>query len=96
MSSDAKAINKSVHNPIRIDPETCVKCNLCDWICPGDLIYKEEDNRETLPVIAYPDECWYCGHCQSICPVEANTVIITDQMINCQTDVKTLLGKVIE
>lgn len=75
MSSDAKAINKSVHNPIRIDPETCVKCNLCDWICPGDLIYKEEDNRETLPVIAYPDECWYCGLCQSICPVDAITVI---------------------
>ena len=96
MSSDAKAIKKSVHNPIRIDPETCVKCNLCDWVCPGDLIYKEEDNRETLPVIAYPDECWYCGLCQSICPVDAITVIFPDQMINCQTDVKTLLGKVIE
>ena len=51
MSADSTA----VHNPIRIDPETCVKCNLCDWICPGDLIYKEEDNRETLPVVAYPD-----------------------------------------
>ena len=47
--------NKEVFNPIRINPETCVKCNLCDWICPGDLIYKEEDNRETLPVIKYPD-----------------------------------------
>ena len=49
---------KPVHNPIEINPETCVRCNLCDWICPGDIIYKEEDNRETLPVIAYPDECW--------------------------------------
>jgi Fe-S-cluster-containing hydrogenase component 2 len=25
-------------NPIRIDEEKCVRCDLCDWICPGDLI----------------------------------------------------------
>ena len=60
-----------VHNPIEIDPETCVKCNLCDWICPGDVIYKEEDNRDALPEIVYPDECWYCGLCQRICPTSA-------------------------
>ena len=63
----------AVHNPIQINPETCIRCNLCDWICPGDLIYKDEDNRETLPVIAYPDECWYCGLCQSICPTNATS-----------------------
>ena len=40
--------NKAVFNPIRINPETCIKCNLCDWICPGDLIYKEEDNRQNI------------------------------------------------
>ena len=85
-----------VHNPIKIDPEVCVKCNLCDWICPGDLIYKEEDNRETLPEGVYPDECWYCGLCQSICPVDAITVIFPKQLDNCKTDVKTLLGKLVE
>jgi NAD-dependent dihydropyrimidine dehydrogenase PreA subunit len=87
---------KPVHNPIQIDPDTCVKCNLCDWICPGDLIYKEEDNRETLPVIAYPDECWYCGLCQSICPVDAITIVFPDEMIHCKTNVVDLLGKVVE
>ncbi|MFL2547333.1 MAG: ferredoxin family protein [Candidatus Rariloculaceae bacterium] len=90
------ADSKPAHNPIRINPETCVKCNLCDWICPGDLIYKEEDNRETLPVVVYPDECWYCGLCQSICPTDAITIIFPKQMIDCQTDVSTLLGKVVE
>ena len=84
------------HNPIRIDADTCVKCDLCDWICPGDLIYKKPDDRETLPEIRYPDECWYCGLCQSICPVDAITIIFPKQMIRCRTDVTTLLGKVIE
>ena len=84
------------HNPIRIDADTCVKCDLCDWICPGDLIYKKPDDRETLPEIRYPDECWYCGLCQSICPVDAITIIFPKQMIRCRTDVTTLLGKVVE
>ena len=95
MSAKPEA-NKAVHNPIQIDADTCVKCNLCDWICPGDLIYKEEDNRETLPVIAYPDECWYCGLCQSICPVDAITIVFPDEMIHCETNVVDLLGKVVE
>jgi formate hydrogenlyase subunit 6/NADH:ubiquinone oxidoreductase subunit I len=84
------------HDPIRIDGNLCVKCDLCDWICPGDLIHHEEGNRQKLPVMAYPDECWYCGLCQSVCPVDAITVIFPDRMIHCQTDVTTLLGKVIE
>lgn len=86
----------TVHNPVRIDGDTCVKCDLCDWICPGDLIYHEEGNRQKLPVMAYPDECWYCGLCQSICPVDAITIVFPDAMINCQTDVRTLLGKVVD
>jgi adenylylsulfate reductase, subunit B len=83
-----------VHNPIRINPETCVKCDLCDWICPGDLIHHEDGNREKLPVVMYPDECWYCGLCQKVCPTDAITVIFPEEMINCTTDVTTLLGKV--
>ena len=39
-----------------MDTETCVERNLCDWTCPGDVIYKEEDNRETLPQVRYPNE----------------------------------------
>jgi NAD-dependent dihydropyrimidine dehydrogenase PreA subunit len=85
-----------VHNPIVINPETCIRCNLCDWICPGDLIYKEEDDRASLPVIAYPDECWYCGLCQTTCPTDAITVIFPEQMVHNTTEVLSLLGKVID
>lgn len=84
-----------VHNPIQIDPETCVRCDLCDWICPGDLIYKEP-GRDTLPLVKYPDECWYCGLCQSICPTSAITVVFPEQMLRNKTDVVSLLGKVVD
>ena len=87
---------ETVHNPIQINAETCIRCNLCDWICPGDLIYKKEDDRESLPVIAYPDECWYCGLCQSICPTNAITVVFPERMVHNKTDVLALLGKVVE
>ena len=60
---------------------------------PGDVIYKEEDNKETLPVIVYPQECWYCGLCDSICPVDAITVVFPEQMLHNKSDVVALLGK---
>ncbi len=88
--------SKAVHDPIAIDPEKCVRCDLCDWICPGDLIHHEEGNKARLPVVVYPDECWYCGLCQLICPVNAITVVFPEQMIHNQTDVVSLLGKVVE
>ena len=87
---------RSTFNPIRIDEQKCVRCDLCDWICPGDLIYHEEGNKTKLPVIAYPDECWYCGLCQSICPTNAIEVIFPEQMIRNETEVMSLLGKVME
>lgn len=96
LKEEIKMSSKKTHNPIQINAEVCVKCNLCDWICPGDLIYKKEDDRKTLPVIKYPDECWYCGLCQSICPVDAIEIIFPEEMINCKTDVRTLLGKPVD
>ncbi|MBM3343467.1 MAG: 4Fe-4S dicluster domain-containing protein [Betaproteobacteria bacterium] len=86
----------AAHNPIKIDADRCVKCVLCDWICPGDLIYKDENEKTTLPVVRYPDECWYCGLCQSICPTDAITVVFPEKMLHNQTDVATLLGKVVK
>jgi NAD-dependent dihydropyrimidine dehydrogenase PreA subunit len=86
-------MQQTPHNPIAIDEILCVRCNLCDWICPGDIIYKEED-KETLPVIQYPDECWYCGLCESICPTKAIEVRFPEQMLRNTSNVVDLLGKI--
>ena len=85
---------QGVHDPIRIDPQLCIRCNLCDWICPGDIIYKIENDKTTMPVVAYPDECWYCGLCESTCPTDAITVLFAPEMLDNKADVVTLLGKV--
>jgi NAD-dependent dihydropyrimidine dehydrogenase PreA subunit len=83
------------HNPIKIDETLCIRCNLCDWICPGDIIHKIENDKTTLPVVVYPDECWYCGLCESTCPTDAIEVIFPKEMIDNQADVRTLLGKIV-
>ena len=82
-----------VHNPVRIDADLCIRCNLCDWICPGDVIYKEEDNKEKMPVIVYPRECWYCGMCEAICPTHAIEIVFPEVMLHNTTNVVDLLGK---
>jgi NAD-dependent dihydropyrimidine dehydrogenase PreA subunit len=99
MSTDSKAAaagTAAVHNPIVIDEKLCIRCNLCDWICPGDIIYKIENDKTTMPEVVYPDECWYCGLCQSICPTEAIKIVFPDVMINNKSDVIRLLGKIVD
>lgn len=84
---------RDTHNPIDVDPETCISCVICDYVCPGDIIYRPEPGSDDLPVIANPDECWYCGLCEQACPTNAITVVFPDHMLNNQTPVRSLLGK---
>jgi adenylylsulfate reductase, subunit B len=90
MSHDAVTISE--HNPIRIDPETCIRCMICDYVCPGDIIHKQPRTDE-LPVIAYPSECWYCGLCEQACPTQAITIVFPQEMTECETSVRSLLGR---
>ncbi len=77
--------------PIVINEDACTQgCTICDYFCPGDIIYRITPDQ--LPVVKYPDECWYCGICADKCPTNAITVIFPPQMLNCTTDVRTLLG----
>jgi len=77
--------------PIVIDANLCKDgCTICDYFCPGDIIYRESPKE--MPVVKYQDECWYCGICADNCPVDAITVVFPENMVNCQTDVRTLMG----
>lgn len=83
---------RDTHNPIDVDPETCISCVICDYVCPGDIIFAPDPTSNDLPIIKYPDECWYCGLCQQACPTDAITVVFPDRMLASTTPVESLIG----
>ena len=77
---------------ILINEQTCLDgCTICDVFCPGDIIYRESKTEPA--VVKYQDECWYCGACVVHCPVDAVTIEFPEEMLNCQTDVMSLMGE---
>jgi 2-oxoisovalerate ferredoxin oxidoreductase delta subunit len=61
------------HKPV-VDPDKCIKCNICWKFCPDHAIYPAD--REQDKVISYDYEyCKGCGICARECPKEAITMI---------------------
>jgi NAD-dependent dihydropyrimidine dehydrogenase PreA subunit len=81
--------------PILINENTCLDgCTICDFFCPGDIIYREARNEP--PIVKYQNECWYCGACVIHCPVDAVSIVFPDEMLNCKTEVMSLMGLTLE
>ncbi len=57
--------------PPVINLDKCTGCGICEAVCPGDLIYTDEQTGQVG--VRYPDECWYCGSCRADCPADAVT-----------------------
>lgn len=74
--------NSIVYNPIIIDEDLCIRCPLCDIVCPGDIIVRGKVNKVDLPIVKYPEECWYCGLCEQSCPTGAITIVFPAQMLS--------------
>lgn len=49
---------------IKIDKEKCIGCSGCIEVCPGRLIYKDENDRA---YIKYEKNCWGCTACLKEC-----------------------------
>lgn len=80
------------HVPVVIIDEKCIRCVICDYVCPGDIIYKEKGSQD-LPEVKYPEDCWYCGLCEQACPTDAVVIVFPEHMLKCQTPVRSLLGR---
>ncbi len=74
------------HNPIVISDALCIRCPVCDLVCPGDIIYKVPPGSKELPDVRYPAECWYCGLCEQKCPTDAITIVFPAAMLAPDTD----------
>lgn len=53
---------------IRIKESKCIACERCLSVCPGSLLYQ---NQEGKAYIKYPKDCWGCTACLKECPVGA-------------------------
>ena len=49
---------------IKVDAKKCVGCGKCLDVCPGNLLYRDE-NRKTY--IRFPRDCWGCTACLKEC-----------------------------
>ncbi|MCH3963203.1 MAG: ferredoxin family protein [Clostridium sp.] len=50
---------------IRIDGNRCIGCFKCISVCPGSLIYSDDNNKA---YIKYERNCWGCTACIKECP----------------------------
>lgn len=49
---------------IRINREKCTGCGKCRTVCPGNLLYKDEEDKT---VNRFPRDCWGCTACVKEC-----------------------------
>lgn len=80
----------TTHIPVEIHEARCIRCQVCDMVCPGDVLYKEPHTQE-LPVVKYPDECWYCGLCEQMCPTDAITIVFHENMMHPTVSLEELV-----
>ncbi|MBI4333756.1 MAG: ferredoxin family protein [Chloroflexi bacterium] len=59
--------------PIKIDKYACTGCQVCAWICPGNIIEIEAETKKA--VAAHNRDCPSCGLCQERCPFGCIEVI---------------------
>lgn len=53
---------------IKIDRQKCNGCGKCRAVCPGSLLYVDDDGKSE---IRYPKECWGCTSCVKECDRQA-------------------------
>jgi electron transfer flavoprotein alpha subunit len=54
-------------DPIRINPETCVRCGACVPVCPYAALSQDQGAVPKIDMTA----CALCGACVSVCPKDA-------------------------
>ena len=62
-----------------IDKDRCIGCGSCVDICPGDVIYLDENEKKAI--VKYPNECWHCTCCRLECPKDCISMVFPLAMI---------------
>ncbi len=78
-------INNNVCNGCGVLKET-----LCERICPGDLLFRNEHHKAEIRSQA---ECWTCGACVKACPIHAIDLTLPSQLIKGNTSLRARCEK---
>lgn len=62
--------SKKFRETVIIDKNKCIKCRLCENICPNKSIKLEQGKFPEF----YKQKCCFCRLCTKICPKQAITV----------------------
>ncbi len=60
-----------------IDNEKCIGCKKCSKVCPGGLIFINDNNKaEMINISEFGwNGCWKCEHCMAVCTVGAISIL---------------------
>jgi 2-oxoacid:acceptor oxidoreductase delta subunit (pyruvate/2-ketoisovalerate family) len=58
----------------KVDPDLCIKCNICWKFCPDNAIFPA-DREKDIPIKHDYDYCKGCGICAEECPKDAISMI---------------------
>lgn len=54
------------------DPEKCLACHLCEYVCAGGAIkIQDSEDNKAIDFVVWYDTCAFCGLCEFYCPTKA-------------------------
>lgn len=63
---------EKLRGKIKHNPEACVACGLCAYVCAGGAIkLQESEDGAGIDYVVWHDTCTFCGLCEFYCPTKA-------------------------
>lgn len=61
----------------QVDKSKCVGCGRCTKVCPGGLLYLDQENKAEIGEVDTFgwNGCWQCEHCIAVCPKGAIRIL---------------------
>jgi len=63
---------EKLRGKIKHNPEACVACHMCEYVCAGGAIrMQESDDKKGMDFVVWHNSCTFCGLCEYYCPTKA-------------------------
>lgn len=63
---------EKLRGKIKHNPEVCVACYMCEYVCAGGAIRLQESaDKQGVNFTVWHNSCTFCGLCENLCPTKA-------------------------